>query len=158
MTAILTIHGSYSSLSGDYPFSEVREATSWLVEGHRYAQSFKKGLWDGRKHLFNAKSGAFPTGLVQTVKDTLEATNTPYLIQDLREDPYDKSKDINELKNFELGGGISFTGKYSYQLEACQKSVVISSLKLKIMSSNKTLKKLAFFPRYDCTLAILWMM
>lgn len=120
MPAKIEIYGPTSVLSGDYPYAEVREATSWAVEGARYSKAYKKGLWDGRKHLFNTKTGSFPTGLLSIVTEVLANTGVVPEIVDLREDP--ASVGTLSPDSFSLEG-VSFTGKYDYQLDACMKMV-----------------------------------
>ncbi len=127
MTAQIDIYGSTSKLSGDYPLEDVREATSWLVDGHQYAKAYKKGIWDGRKHLFNSKTGAFPTGLLSVVRRELDAGSVAYDTVDHRADPFSGGEADNrgsgDNKPDFLLNGVSFTGKYAYQAQACRDMV-----------------------------------
>lgn len=110
------IHGPTSILKGPYPLMAVRQATSYPVEGAQFSKAYKKGLWDGRKHLFKTKTGAFPTGLVDVVRRACEEMNKSVKIIDHRPKPTPKTED------FSLHG-VEMTGKYSYQLDACKKMV-----------------------------------
>ena len=78
MAAKIEIFGPTSMLTGDYPVAEIRLATSWKVEGSEFAPSFRRKIWDGRKHLFKAHTGAFPTGLLKLVTDVLTAHSVDY--------------------------------------------------------------------------------
>lgn len=113
MTVEITIHGPVSVLKGDYPVKEVKLATSFPVDGAQYSPSFRKGLWDGRKHLLNRTTGSFPTGLVDIVKETCEGLGFPVTVTDLRapSPPKDGTFDLH---------GSSMTGKFAWQLDACQ--------------------------------------
>lgn len=108
-------------LTGEFPLAGVRAATSWLVEGHHYAPSYKRGLWDGRKHLFNSKTGSFPTGLLGIVQSVLTDGSIDCNITDHRCDPYSGTSKVSKascsLK------GVAFTGKYSYQFDAIKSMV-----------------------------------
>lgn len=116
MTAEITIYGPISKLSGEYPRNAIREATSYPVEGAHFSTSFRKGLWDGRKHLFKSSTGAFPTGLLDIVKNVLEATETPYTINDTRNIPEPQGRTYDLV-------GAKMEGKYDYQLQAASTAV-----------------------------------
>jgi superfamily II DNA or RNA helicase len=111
--AKITIVGQYSVLEGDFPVLDVREACSYAVDGARFTKAFKKGLWDGRVHLFKHKTGKFPTGLIGVVTDVLDKDEIPYDVVDEREEP--------EIQGggFELLG-VKMEGKYSYQMDVCK--------------------------------------
>lgn len=117
MTAEIHIHGSYSILKGDYPQREVWKATSYPVEGASFSKAYKKGIWDGRKHLFNKTTGAFPTGLVSTVEEVLQGNKTPYTTTDHRTEPKVKKRGSFKLK------GVDFKYPFDYQLDTCKKMV-----------------------------------
>lgn len=126
MPTEIHIHGPNSVLSGEFPLDEIRAATSWRVEGAEYSKAYKKGIWDGRKNLFNSKTGAFPTGLLKVVEGVLDAADVDYNTVDHRQEP--KSRDAAKngrraRRSFSLHG-VSFTGKYSYQLQAAIDMVV----------------------------------
>lgn len=115
-------------LKGDFPLTEVREATSWLVDGYQFSRPYRSGKWDGRKNLFNAKTGAFPTGLLKIVSSVLDEAGVSYDTVDHRADPASSMdlpllSDPRCLQAFSLEG-VSFTGKYSYQLESARNMVV----------------------------------
>jgi len=123
----INIYGSMSRLSGDFPFIEIREATSWLMDGHTFSTAFKRGVWDGRKHLFNSKTGAFPTGLLKTVEGVLDGADVAYDTVDHRQDPASTvgMQDLSDPRCIEAFAveGVEFSGKYSYQLEAARDMV-----------------------------------
>ncbi len=128
-SAEINIYGSQSMLSGDFPLDEVRAATSWKVDGAHYSRAYRTGKWDGRKHLFKSKTGAFPTGLLKTVQKVLNAASVDYDTVDHREDPVVEGGEGNHRSDDNIGSsydlvGVSFTGKYSFQEHACDKMVV----------------------------------
>jgi len=119
VAAKIEIFGPTSMLTGDYPVAEIRLATSWKVEGSEFAPSFRRKIWDGRKHLFKAHTGAFPTGLLKLVTDVLTAHSVDYTVVDHRTDPFDVPVEDIPDSAFALNG-VSFTGKYAYQLQAAK--------------------------------------
>lgn len=116
METTIHIFGPNSILKGDWPMDAVYLATSYVVEGSEWSKAFRKGVWDGRKGLLNKRTGAFPTGLLSIVKDACEKEGYKVSIEDHRVRPKPGKK------GFELEG-ISMTGKYAYQLEACEKAI-----------------------------------
>lgn len=51
-------------LSGmNLPLEKIDRKTSFFLPGYRFMTRFKKGTWDGRKHLFNFELKSFPSGL-----------------------------------------------------------------------------------------------
>ncbi len=116
MTAIIDIYGPISKLSGEFPLNAIREATSYAVEGAQFAKSYRKGLWDGRKHLFRGATGAFPTGLVDIVSHVLQVAGTPFTVNDHRR-PQPHAGGTYDLI------GVKMEGKYDYQLDAAMEAV-----------------------------------
>jgi len=116
METTIHIFGPNSILKGDWPQDAVYLATSYLVEGSEWSKAFRKGVWDGRKGLLNKRTGAFPTGLLSVVREACEKEGYTVSIEDHRVRPKPGKK------GFELEG-ISMTGKYAYQLEACEKAI-----------------------------------
>lgn len=116
MTARIDIYGPISKLSGEYPQAAIREATSYAVEGAQFSKHFRKGLWDGRKHLFKVASGAFPTGLVPIVQEVLRLAEIELEIEDHRKplEPQGRTYDLI---------GVKMEGKYDYQLDAAVAAV-----------------------------------
>lgn len=111
------IYGPHSILKGDYPVSVVRTATSYPVEGAEFSKAYRKGLWDGRTHLFNKKTGSFPTGLVSTVRTVVEQNlGTEIAVIDHRTEPTPQGRSFDLV-------GVKMEGKYSYQLDACKTMV-----------------------------------
>lgn len=111
MNCTINIFGPYSTVTGDVPISEVAYETSYFEEGAKFVKAYKMGTWDGRKHLFNKRSGAFPTGLLSTVKRVCEEAGAAVEIVDHRMAPR-PNKDGFELH------GVSMTGKYDFQMNA----------------------------------------
>jgi superfamily II DNA or RNA helicase len=116
MKAKITIHGSQSVLKGDFSKSLVRMATSYPVQGYEYSKAYRSGKWDGRKHLFRPRSGAFPTGLCSAVEAALTASGVTVRVEDLRVPPTPTEAGFDLV-------GITFDTPYEYQLEACQTMV-----------------------------------
>ena len=116
MKAKITIHGSQSVLKGDYDKKEIRKVTSYPVQGFQYSKAWKSGRWDGRKHLFRPRSGAFPTGLCEAVKASLTASGVEVGVEDLRVPPTPTEAGFDLI-------GITYDSPYEYQLEACQTMV-----------------------------------
>ena len=116
MKATITINGPTSVLTGDFPILDIKEATSYPSDGAQYSKAYRKGVWDGRVNLFKTKAGKFPTGLLYLVQEVLDEGDYPYEVIDTRPEP-----EIVE-GGFDLIG-ISMTGKYAYQLDACHTMV-----------------------------------
>jgi superfamily II DNA or RNA helicase len=114
--AKITIHGSHSILTGEYDKIHIREVTSFPVQGYQFSQAYRKGRWDGRRHLLNRRSGAFPTGLVASVRAALEEDGVEVHVEDWRLEPTPTEAGFNLI-------GITFDPPYEYQLDACQKMV-----------------------------------
>src|SRR5690554_1486692 len=107
---------SNAVIRGDYPLNEVDLATSYPVEGAQFSPSYRKGHWDGRKRLFSKRTGSFPIGLLDTVIEVCERHGKSPVIQDHWVRPaVDKG-------DFDLHG-VSFEGKYSYQLDVAKTAV-----------------------------------
>lgn len=118
----IVITGQYSFLLGDYPRSPVLESSSYPVEGAQYSKAFKRGSWDGRKHLFSERTRKFPTGLLPDVKLACESAGCRVSVEDQRERP--KTED----NGFDL---IGITLR-DYQLDACNAAVAASQGILKL--------------------------
>lgn len=114
--ASITIHGSHSILNGEYDRKAIRAVTSYPVQGYQFSDAFRRGRWDGRKHMFKSRTGAFPTGLVEAVKGSLTASDTEYDVEDLRVEPTPSEA------GFDLHG-ITFDHPYEYQLDTCEKMI-----------------------------------
>lgn len=84
----ITIKGSKATLSGDYPVAFVRTVTSYPVQGAHFSPAYKKGKWDGRKHLFNLRTSTMPAGLVSNVVQELKKRDPKLrvMVVDERED------------------------------------------------------------------------
>ena len=109
MKAEIHIYGPTSMLKGKYPVRAVKLATSYPVDGAKFSDAFRKGRWDGRKHLFKTRTGAFPTGLVSCVRGVCEEHGVEVSIVDHRKVPK-----IPKKASFELEG-IKFDYPYEYQ-------------------------------------------
>lgn len=115
-TAKIDIYGSYSVISGDFPKQAVREATSYPVVGAHFSDAYRRGIWDGRKHLFKSNANSFPTGLLSAVTHVLDVAEIPWSVEDHRKIPEPVNKTYDLI-------GVSMTGKYSYQLEAAKTAI-----------------------------------
>ena len=116
MKAEITIHGPHSMLTGDYDKALVRHVLSYPVQGHQFSKAFRTGKWDGRKHLFRPRTGAFQTGLAASLRLCLEEEGVEVSVDDLRPIPTPSEA------GFDLNG-ITFDAPYDYQLEACEKMI-----------------------------------
>lgn len=112
----IDVYGPTSKISGPYPKSAVRMVTSYPVEGAQFSQSYRKGVWDGRKHLFRLTSETFPTGLLSLVKEACELAGANVIVTDHRTSPQPRSGSFDLV-------GVRMDGKYAYQLEAAKKAV-----------------------------------
>jgi superfamily II DNA or RNA helicase len=72
----------------DVPVDEIDEITSFRVEGAEHSAKYKKGEWDGLKHLFRIKGEfQFPTGLLPPVLKVLDNLGKEYELEDQRQAP-----------------------------------------------------------------------
>jgi superfamily II DNA or RNA helicase len=110
------IYGAHSLLKGDYPKDVAKGITSYQVQGFQFSKAFRKGVWDGRKHLLNTRTGAFPTGLVRMVKEAIEGTGLVVDVVDHRNPPTPTKAGFDLI-------GVKFDYPYDYQLDACKKMV-----------------------------------
>lgn len=120
MTIEIHIYGPFSRIEGEFPpdapfLDGVREITSYKVQGAEWSPSYKKKLWDGRKHLMK-KNYSFPTGLAYNVRDVIEGYGLSVSLIDHREQPSPTEA------GFDLEG-ITFDYPYDYQLEAAKTCV-----------------------------------
>lgn len=65
----------------------VKDAVSYYPKGYKYTNVYKKGLWDGRKSLYNHFSDSFPTGLLPAVLKNLDNAQVSYTLEDRRVRP-----------------------------------------------------------------------
>lgn len=110
----IIVFGSMSQIKGSVPLKPLREATSYLEEGHQFSPAFKKKLWDGRRHLMS-RNGIFPTGLLSTVEEVLKQHEVQYEVEDNRVTP-------DGTGTFDLEG-VGFAYPYEYQLAAAKMAV-----------------------------------
>lgn len=116
----ITIYGAFSKIEGDAPWKEVYAACSYKVNGAEFSKAYKRGLWNGITYLINKKTGSFPSGLVNIVKEVCKEGGKEVYVHDRRIDP--GSMSVYGKGSFELNN-ISMEGKYSYQLDACKAAV-----------------------------------
>jgi superfamily II DNA or RNA helicase len=90
------------------------ELAFW-VPNFQFTQAFIDRRWDGKQHLFNKKTGVFPSGLFYKVLNLLKETGVEYTI-----DNYPEPNDDLMIESVELGGGIQLR---DYQLEPIHKSL-----------------------------------
>jgi len=125
----IDIYGPTAKISGPYPKNAVRLVTSYPVEGAHFAQTYRKGMWDGRKHLFRSTSSTFPTGLTGLVKEACELAGAVVTIVDHRNLPKPKGGTYDLV-------GVKMDGKYDYQLDAAQKAVAAKQGILRIATNG----------------------
>ena len=112
-----TVMGNYSKITGDVPVSEIDRVTSYAVAGAKYSAAFRKGRWDGRKHLYKKKQGLIPTGLLSLAVDVCKDAGAEVEIIN------ESSKDSYPLNNDCTLEGIDMSGKYSYQAAAVRQMI-----------------------------------
>lgn len=112
----IDVFGPTSRISGPFPKTAVRIATSYPVEGAHFSKSYRTGVWDGRKHLFRVASNTFPTGLLKIVVEACELAGHKPVIVDHRQTPQPKGRTYDLV-------GVKMEGKYSYQLDAAKTAV-----------------------------------
>lgn len=108
---LITLEGVHISV-----IKAIKEVTSYLVAGHRFAPSFKSGFWDGRTHLltFSEKRGyTVPIGMLEDVAEVLKEWKVDYDVVDLRKVHTERRK-INwneniQLRNYQLEAVLSVT-------------------------------------------------
>lgn len=74
-------------LGSGFPLPAVIAATSFMVPGHRFSPKFKSGQWDGRRHLFSARSQKFPSGLWPRVRDVLDRAGVAWRLSEVAAPP-----------------------------------------------------------------------
>jgi superfamily II DNA or RNA helicase len=116
MPCLITIEGTQSKLSGEYPKDIVSNVSGFFVQGHEYSEKFLYGGWDGRISLFNKKTGVFPTGLVSIIHSALTLEGFEVVIKDNRVVP---EHDNIKAKDATLAG-VEFKYPFDFQVEAAQ--------------------------------------
>ncbi len=109
----ITVSGTLAHLDGPYDLDAIKTATSYPVQGAFFSPLYKRGLWDGRKHLFCKKTSSFPTGLVPYVVELLKRSGTVD-VADETVWPVGKENGF-ELETIQFG-----QGKFDYQLMAAE--------------------------------------
>jgi len=72
----------------DVPMEEIDQITSFPIEGAEHSAKYKRGEWDGMKHLFRIKGEfRFPTGLLGPVVRVLKNLGKEYELEDARSVP-----------------------------------------------------------------------
>src|ERR1051326_2858559 len=93
-------------------------ALSYRVEGAQFSPAVRRGLWDGKRHLFYVETCTFPKGLLHRVEALLKEASLEYRIEDLRKKVL-PPPDVKRLKP-DMLNGIVMEGQYSYQLDAAR--------------------------------------
>lgn len=75
--------------------SLVDDALCVEIPGSRFSPGVRKGLWDGRRHLYSVKRQTFPKGLLSRVCTLLEEAGHTVECIDLRQKKHGKAKPIN---------------------------------------------------------------
>ena len=114
----LVVRGQFTVVKGfDAVAADIIDtASSYMDPGFRYSKAYKKGLWDGKKRLFNRRTGALPTGLVHLVEEAFKQADVDYVVTDERRVPTPTEAGFDLV-------GTSFAYPYDYQLDACKKAV-----------------------------------
>lgn len=106
-------------LTGDYPEEYVRNLTSYTVPGAVFTKLYKRGHWDGRKHLYSKVDKSIPAGLVPLVSNSLKQRGYTVSVIDYREE------NIPAVGNKGITVGGKLRGKfgqgiYDYQYKAAE--------------------------------------
>ncbi|MCA9412817.1 MAG: DEAD/DEAH box helicase [Candidatus Omnitrophica bacterium] len=85
----IAVENSKTKIEGpDLPIEEIDEVTSFWVEGAEFSQLYRKGRWDGHKHLMTKRGNLIiPTGLLPSVIEVLKRAGLNHSIQDKRKKP-----------------------------------------------------------------------
>jgi len=126
MTCTIEIYGPMSMIKGDFPYKEVRKATSYMNDGAVFSRAFKKGLWDGRTHLLDKKTNAFPTGLLGYVTEVLVEHEIEHEVIDHRVVPVPAEAGI-EFDDFTLR---------DYQVEVCKSAAILKQGIIKVATGG----------------------
>lgn len=132
----ITVKGSVAKFSGDFPVAFIRSITSYPVQGAHFSPAYRKGRWDGRKHLFNMRTSSMPAGLVTSVVKALKEKDPSMriMVEDKREDS------IPAVGNHGLdvyGGlnGLFGKGKYDYQMLSAEAALLAKRGILKLATN-----------------------
>lgn len=103
------IGNQHGKIKGDIPDSVLDEIVyqcSYLVEGAKHSPLYKKGMWDGRRKLFDRRHKRFPMGLWSRISRILDEHNIEYRVSDKRnlkiKSPIDvRHRDHVKLRNYQ---------------------------------------------------------
>lgn len=100
------------------------DALALEVPGARFSPRVRRGLWDGKRHLFNKNTGIFPRGLLARVEALLSEAEVRYRVCDLRTNRVIKPVDWSKLSKTMLkdprSGHIVLR---SYQMKAIRRAL-----------------------------------
>ena len=108
-------------LTGDFSVPFVQEITSYPVQGANFSEAYRRGRWDGRKHLFNLKKSEIPAGLVAYVVKKLKEKyeDIKITVTDSRE----SAAPATAARGLDVEGrlkGMFGKDKFDYQMEAAE--------------------------------------
>lgn len=92
----------------------LREKYSFFADGYKYHPSYKKGVWDGRINMIDAK-GVFPTGLLKDLLRFCKQKGLSIHIEDINK--YLPDNNITDEYVNKLGSLVKFS-PYDYQLKS----------------------------------------
>lgn len=117
----ITVVGNRAVLSGAFPLKVVQRVTSYAVPNYWFAPAYKKGYWDGRKHLFDTRTSSVPSGLLQCVVRAIKEHDDSIRVQviDQRQD----AAPAVAGRGFSLQGINFGQGIYDFQLTAAKTMV-----------------------------------
>ena len=81
------IGNQHGKIKGDIPDSVLDEMVyqcSYQVEGAQHSSLYKRGVWDGRRKLFDRRHKRFPMGLWSRISRILDEHNIEYRVNDKR--------------------------------------------------------------------------
>ena len=98
---------------------------SYKVPGHEFTSAYRNHRWDGRKHLYNARNGMFPFGLLPYLFKYADKEGIDIEIdEEVKGLRIDLSKELEEFcNNIQLYTKYSVDGQYEYQLNLVKDSI-----------------------------------
>lgn len=97
------------------------EMLSYHVSGYENADTFRKGIWDGKKSFFNYKLSTFPAGFVVMVKNQLERMgHTVSIIRNAVPEPLGVEEPVVD--------SFGRLPEYEYQYEAVRRLVQMKQM------------------------------
>lgn len=100
-----------ATITGTFPVKVVDNATSYYVPGYLWMPAYQNRRWDGKIHIFNAKTNKFPAGLTHLIVEALKQEDSTAVVDIVDTTVYPKIAG----NGFDLHGIEFGEGKYDYQ-------------------------------------------